>query len=447
MSTVIVPPFVMALVSAYRDPLLTWLSDRFYAQLLEKCEQHLLVQVHGVFDPAPLAHACEAYHHAPGTCGAPPLYSVSCLVRALLVGCLYHLSLRSLEERLRCDLVARWFCGLRVFADTPDHTTLGRFEGWVLQHHPRLYFDQVLSQLDVTGEGERDQIQVGDTFALQANSALLTRRKLLQHLTRRVLQFLGEQDASARVSLEARLNHRALFGEVNEPWDNQLSSEARHERLLATAREAQQCAQQVHAYLATPAASLLSPSARERLTTWLGYLDKVLADEFVLLPVAADQHKANPASAETHPASAASAAGAETDHSRPAYEAPDCASTADAQVASGHSTADTLQERPKDQRGTYRLVSANDPQATVRTHGESRVVGYNVQVAATPHVIREYRGAPRSGTRQHRCAVADPGATVSITNSCLPYWFTTKQPATAKDSCASRRRPPTIRRN
>ena len=45
-----------------------------------------------------------------------------------------------------------------------------------------------------------------------------------------------------------------------------------------------------------------------------------------------------------------------------------------------------------DQRGSYRLGSATDPDATYRVHGESADktdLGYNVQVAVTEDFVRE----------------------------------------------------------
>jgi len=45
-------------------------------------------------------------------------------------------------------------------------------------------------------------------------------------------------------------------------------------------------------------------------------------------------------------------------------------------------------ELPKNQKGSYRLGSATDPDATYRVHDEQIDFGYNVNVAATAHFIR-----------------------------------------------------------
>ena len=50
-------------------------------------------------------------------------------------------------------------------------------------------------------------------------------------------------------------------------------------------------------------------------------------------------------------------------------------------------------ELPKDQKGHYRLGSATDPDATYRVHDDQIDFGYNVNVAATQHFIREVQVA------------------------------------------------------
>jgi hypothetical protein len=56
------------------------------------------------------------------------------------------------------------------------------------------------------------------------------------------------------------------------------------------------------------------------------------------------------------------------------------------------------------ERGSYRIVSATDTDATVRKHGESIIIGYNADVLATANFVRGIRG--------HTGATPD-GATVA----------------------------------
>ena len=52
--------------------------------------------------------------------------------------------------------------------------------------------------------------------------------------------------------------------------------------------------------------------------------------------------------------------------------------------------AGAVTELTKDDKGSYRLGSAPDPEATYRIHGEKKVeFGYTVNVAITDHFVRE----------------------------------------------------------
>jgi hypothetical protein len=100
---------------------------------------------------------------------------------------------------------------------------------------------------------------------------------------------------------------------------------------------AAQYADRVRTYLAR---SPLATAQRQPLTTWLAHLDKILADEFTL--------------------------------------------TRDAQ-----GVVTTAAELAPEHKGSYRLGSATDPDATYRVHDDQVDFGYNVNLAATQHFIRE----------------------------------------------------------
>ncbi len=348
MSTLpIVPPFVMRLVLAYLEPLLSWFSALLYAELLKRCSDHVLVRVHAVMDFAPLERACATFHHATGP-GAPPLHPVPQLVRALVFTCLVPLSLREWELRLRTDFLVRWFVGYSLFAASPDHTTLERFELWVLRHCPRLFFDEVLRQIDAAGLGERDQVQTGDTFALCANAAYEPVVRRLRHTCARLLRAVQQADPDAHARVEQQVDRTALFGPAGERHEHWLTAAERAARLDTTARAASACAAQVQAYLATPAARALPALPRERVAQWVQYLEKILADDL------------------TRTAGPAGAPG-------------------------------PWAEKPHDQQGTYRIGSATDPEATNRVHSahaQDWHWGYNVQVLNTRHFVREIQARP-----------------------------------------------------
>jgi len=45
-------------------------------------------------------------------------------------------------------VLIKWFVGYPLFAAGPDHSTLERFEQWVIEHQHRAPFDEVLQQID-----------------------------------------------------------------------------------------------------------------------------------------------------------------------------------------------------------------------------------------------------------------------------------------------------------
>jgi hypothetical protein len=336
----IVPDFVLRIVTAHLTPLLDWFSDRLYAEFLKHAADHLLVQLHGHLNFRPIEHACAGFHHLSGP-GAPPTHSVARLVRAVLVKALFGWSLREWEWHLRFNLIVKWFVGYRLFDAGPDHATLERFEQWVNVHQHRVFFDEVLRQIDRDFPQERHQSQVGDTFALRADAAKESLIELIRHTCRRMLAALAAADADRYQRLVAQLDAEALFGQADEINELRLDTAGRQARLQTTVQAAWHCAGLVRAELEHQ--PLLAESDRAALRLRLAHLDKMWADE---MQVTYDRH---------------------------------------GQVV-------RVVELPKDRKGAYRLGSATDPEATYRVHGAKKSdFGYNVSLAVTEHFIREIR--------------------------------------------------------
>ena len=334
----IIPDFVLSLVTAHLTPLLHWFSDRVYTDLLKRTPDHLLVKLYHRLDWTPLETACAAFHHSTGP-GANPTHKVPQLVRALLVGYLYDWSLRELEWQIRYNLVVKWLVGYPVFAAGPDHSTLERFELWVCFHQHRTLFDQVLHQIDHDFPRERQQAQIGDSYALRANAAKESLVRLLRHTSQRLLAALAEADPAREAQVHAQLDLQALLGAKDELGEYHLKPEERAARLQTTVLAAQTCARRVRASLEQPVP--LAPAVCVSVRQWLAYLDKIIADEV--------QFSAN----ET-----------------------------------GQITQVT--ERAADAKGSYRLGSATDPDATYRVHGDNKKdFGYNVNLAVTDNFVRE----------------------------------------------------------
>ena len=263
----------------------------------------------------------------------------------MLVKYLYNWSLRDLEWHIRFNLVVKWFVGYPIFAVGPDHSTLERFELWVCFKQHRAVFDEILRQIDVAFPDERQQSQVGDTYALRANAAKESLIDLLRHTCKCLLATVRKIDATREATVRATLDQVALFGAPDEPSEFHLTAPERAARLQTTVRAALDCARLVRDQLETP--TPLLAEQRAPILKWLAYLDKIIADEVVLVPTD------NPA-------------------------------------------APQVTERPADHKGAYRLGSATDPEATYRVHGtaaDKTDFGYNVNVAVTENFVREIQVA------------------------------------------------------
>lgn len=334
----ILPRFVMLVIIAHLDAVLLWFSDLIYAELLKHADDHLLVKLHAHLDVTPLEQACAAFHHASGP-GAPITHPAARLVRALLVKALFGWSLRDWEWHLRFNLIVKWFVGYRIFDTGSDHVTLERFEQWVERHQPRVFFDEVLRQIDCDFPQEREQPQVGDTFALRADAAKESLIRLIRHTCQCLLALLEAAAAERHQHLNSQLDGVALFGPADEVSEPRLDEAGRQVRLQTTVIAALQCARLMRLELDTP--PLLAESERASIRMRLEHLDKILADNLRL------------------------------DYN------------AEGQVV-------RVTELPKDKKGAYRLGSATDPDATYRLHGDQKSdFGYNVSVAATEHFVRE----------------------------------------------------------
>jgi IS5 family transposase len=329
-----IPDFLPGVILPLWTRLLTWLSSQVYARFLAPSDFWVRLAAH--LDCTPLEQACAGYQHTAGP-GAKASHTVAHLVRALLVKYLWNLSLRELEYTLRTNLVIRWFVGYGLFERTPDHSTLERFEQWVIAQQSRTFFDEVLKQIDQDFPEQRGQTQYGDTYALRANAAQETLLTLVRHACRRLLAALAEADPAGHATVLAQLDQPALFGTTEEVKEYRLDNEQRRARLATVAVAAAQCADLVRGHLA---AAALPEAQRQASAVWLAHLDKILADEVALTRDAAGQ-------------------------------------------------AVAAAELPKDQKGSYRLGSATDPDATYRVHDDQIDFGYNVNVAATQDFIRE----------------------------------------------------------
>jgi len=202
-----------------------------------------------------------------------------------------------------------------------------------------VFFDEVLRQIDQDLPQEREQPQVGDTYAMRADAAKESLIRLIRHTCQRLLALLEAAAAERSQRLNSQLDRVALFGPADEVIEPRLDEAGRQKRLQTTVIAARDCARLMRVELDTPPG--LAESERAALRMWLANLDKILADNVRL----------------TH--------------------------DAEGRVM-------RVTELPKEQKGAYRLGSATDPDATYRIHGKNKSdFGYNVSVATTEHFVRE----------------------------------------------------------
>lgn len=315
---------VLFFIISYWSILVKFFNDHLIETALGHARHHLLVKLNKKLDFAPLEKLVADYHHQSGP-GAPVTHPSNKLIRAFLVKYLYSLSLRGLEERLYSDMIIRWFVGYSLFETPPDHTTLERFEVWLRDYHHADIFDEVLRQIRSDYPDEQ-QIQIGDTYAMRARAARENLGPLMRHLSRHLLEVGLDSLPLAMETALRGFDWSAMFGVFPEKQEYKLDKEQRETRLLIMARAAQDLHQRFTLLLTDRPLSEF-PALRRQL----GYLGKVLADEF------------------------------------------------------GKKDDQLLRLSPKEQGG-LRLGSATDPEATYRVHGpdpEATRFGYNIQVAVS----------------------------------------------------------------
>lgn len=333
MNTLIIPEILQPiahLLRQYLQPLLSWAGSYILQQLVEKYRNHPLVRLRALLDFSVLEAASADYHEDGSGPGRPVVHTAPRLLRMLFLRYWYDLSLRRTEERLCFDMLARWFADYGLHEKVPDHTTLHHFERYFEAQHHSLFFDTVLAQIDALVDDGHAQVQIGDTFALRACAAMETIIQRLRHSSYQLLQAWERHDPVGYAAVYPQLDGSALFGLKTEKREFFLAREEWRERLRLTVQAVEEMVARL------PEAAARSPLLGQRLAA----LQKIMADE---LHITRDEN----------------------------------------------GRILTLDYRAEGKRGTFRICSATDPEATIRNHGEGKKdFGYNVSVAATPDFIR-----------------------------------------------------------
>ena len=321
------------------------ISDYTYDRLHSRDPKQPLWQLQPLLDFKPMELACADYHTMNGA-GCKPTHTMPKMLRTLLVKYFYDYSLRETEFHIRYNMLIKSFVGYSVFEEGPDHATISRFENYLILHHPRLFFDTVLKQIDKAFPDDRTRPQIADTFAVHADAALESLNKRLRHSCQNLLVAFQKEDATAYDHLWSELDVSHIFGKEDEKTEYYLSVEQRQERLLLTLNGVSDCLQLVQSYT-------VSPAVQKRVAV----LEKILSDELRL----------------------------ERD-------------------GAGRIVHAALLSQKK--RGKYPIFSATDPDATMRNHGPGKIdPGFNGSVAATTEFIRDIQAD--TGSQPDHVAIPD----------------------------------------
>ena len=336
---------------------LPFIEQALFAYLRDKYRHHWLVQLEQGLDLTPLVQGCVAFHQGSGK-GSAVIHPVPRLVRALLVKYLFDLSYRQTEEKIDRDLLVKGFVGYGLFDSPPDHTTLQRFEIWVLNHQPQLFFNETLTQIKALDPRDWTQdLQLVDTFAMLARAAKGHLIPLIRQACRHLLDTLQAADPERHTRLLRHLDQTALFGLAGEKPTRALKAAERAERLQNVVTQALGLHQLLSASLAQHP---LPAQPHLALEQGLSRLHKIIFDETEVT------------------------AAAEPD---PSASAPD---PAEADPASPPQPVQVT-ERANGKKGSYRIVALSDTEATFRHHGadkgEAAKIAYNASLLTGRHYI------------------------------------------------------------
>ena len=327
-----IPEFLQKIIEKHLDVLLCWFSQYHYERLLTRFAEHPLVRLNQLVDFAPLEEACRDYHKLNGL-GSPVIHTVPRLLRVVLLRFFYGKSLRETADFIHLNMLAKWFAGYGLAFFGLSHTTIHDFETYLIENHPRLFFDTVLHQILAAFPEQRQMTQLGDTFAMLANAQWEGLISRLRHTAADLLVTIHRYDPTLFDQTIANLDLRALLGDKQEKQEFLLDEDQKNVRLKTTVTQVVALLQQTE-------------KLTVRLKAYSSYkkmLQNILDKE---LDIGLDE------------------AG---------------------QVATVHK---------KEKRGTYYPISATDPDATVRKHGPKKVSdGYNVTVMGTTDFICEIAAA------------------------------------------------------
>jgi transposase len=334
----ILPQFALFVILQFWPLVLHLVSLVWSERQRQRYADHWLLRLEATADLHPIEQGCAGFHSDSGR-GKTVTHTTPRLVRMLLLKHLLHLSLRQSEEQTDNNMLYKTFVGYGLFDRPPDHSTLCRFELWVLRHQPRLFFDTVLHQVEQLYPTERQHLFMTDTFGIFVRGARTYTIDLLRDLCRHLLTELADWEPVRHQQLLLQVDQVALFGLPTDKITAALTTPERAERLQSVVL----AALELHDLLLRDLDSAaLPPEGESSLRLWLTAIAKVIDDETTVTP----------------------------DPDRPGQR--------------------RVKERPHGKKGSYRHACANDLAATYRDHGKGAAeLQHNAGLLGTERFIFE----------------------------------------------------------
>ena len=114
-------------------------------------QNHFLRQLEGVLPWSRFTKKLVRFYQGKARQGRPP-YDPAVLLKMLLVAYLYNLSERQTEDVANYHLPVKWFLGLAVDEAAPDHSTLTKFKGRLLERGKLEAAQDLLGQIVVVAQ-------------------------------------------------------------------------------------------------------------------------------------------------------------------------------------------------------------------------------------------------------------------------------------------------------
>lgn len=348
-----IPSYVEQIIEQFWQYIVSLVGKQLKKYYFEEVSSdHWLVEFDKYFETSYLEEKCAAYHQGKGQ-GSWTVHSIRCLVRGLIAKYLFNMSYRETEEKVKYNILVRLWVGYGLFREVFDHSTLQRFEKWVLLNHNLLFFEEIQRQIDEQHKTKHKELQIIDSFAVIGRAIEQNIITLLRQVSKNILNEIEKEQPQLKAEIESQLNIEDLFGKEDERATNVLKKAERAERLQKVGEQVIRL-QGLVAEL-EPVLLAKMGAAKE----WQACLTKIIADRLQL--------KVSEEETETEL---------------------------------------KISERANKDKGSYYTVSNHDPEMTIRVHGKKKVtVGYNASLMSDEYYIRHTQ--VDTGSRPDNLALPD----------------------------------------